>query len=80
MGVYDLEWYKNQWGRSGKEIYEKAVEGEPGTTLFDKLRLLAEIRSADRTVELTGSVKKATWALVFVGIAQVLVAAVALFK
>ena len=73
MAIYDLDWYKSQWNKTGKEIYEKAVEAEPGSALFGKFQVLAEIRTADR-------IQKATWALVFVGIAQVLVATVALLK
>ena len=65
MAICDLEWYKSQWNKTGKEIYEKAVEGSPGSDLFDRLRVLAEIRLTDR-------IQKATWALVFVGIEKLL--------
>jgi hypothetical protein len=73
MAGYDTEWYRAQWKKNGREIYYKAVEGIPASDFFQRLRLLADIR-------LTESIRKATWALVFVGAVQVLIPIVALFR
>jgi len=54
--IYSVAWYRAQWKQSARDLWNKISEADAGSLLFEKLKILTEIRSAE-------SIRIATWTI-----------------